>query len=72
MPWGTHKGIPIGQVDANYLLWLFRQVWIKTWPDIHDYLLAHQAALTLAERKETAEPQGEFTSYDDYMRYGRD
>ena len=73
MPWGEHKGIPMGKVDPNYLLWLFRQNWIRDWPDLHDYLVLNQDALMIEEQDdESANPRGEFTSYEDYLRYGRD
>lgn len=70
MPWGAHKGIPLGDVDPSYLLWLFRQAWIRDWPDMHVYLVANQDALMM-EDTEADQPEGEFTSYEDYMRYGR-
>lgn len=73
MPWGKNKGTPMGQVDSGYLLWLFRQPWIKEWPDIYDYLVENQGALLMENETEDAhEERGEFTSYEDYMRYGRD
>ncbi len=73
MPWGPHKGIPMMQVDPTWLLWLFRQPWIKEWPDIYDYLESRSENLSKVEVETLkGEPQGEFTSYDDYMRYGRD
>ena len=72
MPWGIHQGIPIGEVDPSYLLWLMRQTWIREWPDMHDYLMANQTAL-IAESDESEEDEGtgEFKSMDDYIRYGR-
>lgn len=71
MPWGVHKGIPLGEVDPAYLLWLFRQTWVRDWPDLHDYLVENQEALLLEDTESEAdEPRGEFTSYEDYMRHG--
>lgn len=72
MPWGEHKGIPLRQVDPNYLLWLFRQNWIRDWPDMHEYLVLNQDALLLEEQVDENADRGEFTSYEDYLRYGRD
>lgn len=73
MPWGNHKGIPMLQVDPTYLLWLFRQDWIQQWPDIFEYLQGRSETLNKTEHEALKNaPQGEFTSYDDYMRYGRD
>lgn len=70
MPWGEHKGIPMEDVPPDYLLWLFRQAWVRDWPDIHAYLVANQAAL-LAEEDEGKTSRDGFDSLDDYMRYGR-
>lgn len=71
MPWGEHMGVAIGDVDSSYLLWLFRQPWIREWPDLHDYLVANQTAFLQESEEEEQESQGEFTSFEDYMRYGR-
>jgi hypothetical protein len=57
-------------VPGEYLLWLFRQPWIKDWPDVHDYLVANQAALLEEDHEDTGGTDG-FESLDDYMRYGR-
>ena len=72
MPWGEHRGTPMGQVDTGYLLWLFRQSWIRDWPDLHEYLVLNQDALLLEEQANEPTNRGEFDSYEDYMRYGRD
>lgn len=72
MPWGQHKGVPMKDVPASYLLWLFKQHWVKEWPDIHDYLVENQAALLEEEAEDAPPPGGGFNSLDDYMRYGRD
>lgn len=71
MPWGEHKGIPMEKVPPAYLLWLFKQGWIKDWPDIHAYLVANQAALLAEEDEQNPPTTGGFESLDDYMRYGR-
>ena len=70
MPWGTHQGVPMGDVPGEYLLWLFKQNWIKDWPDIHAYLVENQAALLEEDHEDTGGTDG-FESLDDYMRYGR-
>lgn len=70
MPWGANKGVPMGQVPGEYLLWLFKQEWIKEWPDVHDYLVANQTALLKEDEEENQSTDG-FESMDDYMRYGR-
>lgn len=71
LPWGKHKGIPMGQVDPAYLLWLFRQKWIRDWPDLHAYLVENQDVLLLEDTaSESNEKHGEFDSYEDYMRHG--
>ena len=62
------------QVDPTWLLWLFRQTWLKSaWPDVHEYVESRSESLVRIEAKTAnSEPLSEFTSYDDYMRYGRD
>ena len=70
MPWGEHEKTPMGDVPADYLLWLFRQAWVKDWPDIHEYLVANQAAFLMEEEGQSGGGEG-FQSLDDYMRYGR-
>ena len=71
MPWGTHKGTAMTDVPPDYLLWLFRQDWIRQWPDMHDYLVANQDAFLLESEQQDDTHDGEFTSFDDYMNYGR-
>jgi hypothetical protein len=62
----------MGNVPHDYLLWLFRQTWIKDWPDIHVYLMKNLAALLEKEAENEPKHTDGFESYDDYMRYGRD
>jgi hypothetical protein len=57
-------------VPPDYLLWLFRQKWVRDWPDIHDYLVMNQDALLLEDETSEDTNRGEFTSYEDYMRHG--
>lgn len=73
MPWGKFKGTPIEDVPAEYLLWLFKQEWIKEWPDVHDYLVENQHVLLQeeAEEQDSNRSSRGFDSLDDYMRYGR-
>lgn len=71
MPWGEHKGTPMKDVPSSYLLWLFKQPWIRDWPDVHAYLVANQDALLAEEEEDSPPASGGFNSLDDYMRYGR-
>lgn len=71
MPWGEHKGVRMTDVPADYRLWLFRQAWIRDWPDIHTYLVANQAAFELEDQENDRGGTDGFESLDDYMRYGR-
>ncbi len=71
MEWGEHKNKRMQDVPPDYLLWLFRQDWIRQWPDMHDYLVANQDAILSEAEDEEPEREGEFTSFDDYMNYGR-
>lgn len=42
MPFGKHKGEPIGEVSAEYLDWLHGQEWISKWPRILAYIEANR------------------------------
>jgi len=69
-PWGMHKGVLIGQVPNDYLLWLYKQPWIKDWPDLHNYLVANQKAIMANEAADDANNAADgFTSMDDYEKY---
>ena len=69
MPWGVHKGIPLRDVPADYMLWLLRQPWIRDRPNIYEYLVANQTALLL-ETHEDEEPHSRgFDSMEDYEKY---
>lgn len=74
MEWGEHKGTRMEDVPAEHLLWLFRQPWIREWPDLHAYLVENQAALLQELGEDQPDHQhGEgFTSLEDYLRFGRD
>jgi hypothetical protein len=38
MPFGAHKGTPLGELPASYLLWLGDQDWIDEWPMLSGYI----------------------------------
>ena len=67
MPWGAHKGVPLKDVPASYLLWLYEQKWIQDWPELHAYLKQHEELL-LAERRDSGEDRSSegYTSYEDF------
>lgn len=75
MPWGEH-GLPMkktrmADVPASYLLKLYRQPWVREYPDLFDYLRENQDRILRDSEGSEPEPMGEFTSFEDYMRYGR-
>ena len=37
-PFGKHKGIKMEKVPATYLDWLMGQDWIKSWPEVVEYI----------------------------------
>lgn len=45
MPFGAHKGKPMGQVPAQYLDWLIDQPWIKKWPEVERYILQNKKVI---------------------------
>ncbi len=58
-------------VPASYLLWLFRQPWTREYPDLFEWLCDNQDWILKDSEDAAPEPMGEFTSFEDYMRYGR-
>lgn len=69
MPWGKHEGAQLKSVPADYLLWLYRQPWIREWPGLHGYLKSREDILIAEEQERRAEEKpAEFDSYDDYLR----
>lgn len=38
MPFGKHRGKKMSAVDAEYLLWIFDQPWLKKWPAVEQYI----------------------------------
>ena len=43
MPFGRHKGTPVGSVPAVYLLYLYDKGWLKD--NLKQYVLTHMAEL---------------------------
>lgn len=70
MPWGKHKGMKLGEVPADYLLWLFEQTWVRDYPGLHLYLKAHEVQL-MAEKQQEApdDDDGGFRSFEDYKNH---
>lgn len=38
MPFGKHKGTPLGDIPASYLIWLFDEGGPTNRPDIREYI----------------------------------
>ena len=38
MPFGKHKGEPMSEVPAQYLLWFHEQEWASKWPRVKLYV----------------------------------
>jgi hypothetical protein len=46
MPWGKYKGVPLKDVPANYLLWLWENgVYSEKGKPLHNYISAAFSAL---------------------------
>lgn len=47
MPFGKHRGKPLGEVPADYLVWLLEQDWATSdkWEGIYRYALNNEKAL---------------------------
>lgn len=71
MPWGKHEGTPLKDLPAEYLLWLFEQPWIKSWPPLHAYLKKHEDQLMQerADQDATRMDEDGGDTYADYESY---
>ena len=38
MPFGKHKGKRLGDIPADYLIWLYDQEWFQKFEDIFEYV----------------------------------
>ena len=48
MPWGAHKGKPLGEVPAEYLLWIADRPGAEgKWPDLIEYINRNREALEM-------------------------
>lgn len=45
MPFGKYKGKAMGCVPAEYLDWLIDQPWIKTWPEVEQYIVKNKKVI---------------------------
>lgn len=51
MPFGKHKGKKLGDVPADYLLWLYEQDWfLKSWGSLAGYVAQNYKALEMEVR----------------------
>ena len=70
MPWGKYKGVELGKIKAQYLLWLYEQPWIKSWPGLYQYLKVHEDLLMAEKQTDSADlDPDDFRTYDDYKRH---
>lgn len=71
MPFGKYEGTKLGDVPADYLLWLLRQDWIGGWRGLHNYLKSRQDILLeeLDESEKDDHDEREFNSYQDFLDY---
>lgn len=64
MPFGKYKGIPLGNVPASYLLWLYDESSKDAFPTLRKYLEANKRALELeADEEEDRYVYSKFDSY---------
>ncbi len=67
MPWGKHKGVPLGEVDPEYLIWYFGKSWAKDWPGLYAYVKENEDAILQDAHVERDEVEGDMETWDDYM-----
>jgi len=63
MPFGKHKGVPMGEVPTQYLRWFMKQEWTSDWPAVVEYI-------NVSERLEQEEVVTPLTD-DDTMPFGK-
>lgn len=47
MPFGKHKGTPMGEVPASYLDFLHGQPWIRDWPAVLAYIESNRELIDM-------------------------
>lgn len=53
MPFGKYKGHYIGEVPANYLVYLIEQPWLeKRWPEVHQYITLKEDQIRVEAQEE--------------------
>ncbi len=67
MPWGRHKGVPLGEVEAGYLVWYFGKSWAKDWPGLYAYVKDNEERLLSEVGDDRRDVEGEMETWDDYM-----
>lgn len=45
MPFGKHRGTPLREVPADYLIWFAEQEWSNSWPEVEAYVNKHYEQL---------------------------
>lgn len=45
MPFGAHKGKPMGEVPAEYLDYISGQDWLSKWPQVKAYIDHNRAVI---------------------------
>lgn len=74
-PFGEHKGKPIDEVPAKYLLDLYSEDWIGKWPTIKEWIEKNLDGLeeeVIGDEVQLGEVDtGEAISFEDYLKERR-
>lgn len=69
LPWGDHQGKALKDAPVDYLMWLFEQRWIQSWPGLYAYLETRREELIQKRADDPHAPQPtDSTTYEDYLR----
>ena len=49
MPFGKHKGTPLGEMDDSYFDWFLKQAWSEKFPDLVEYAKKEEEPWTREE-----------------------
>jgi len=75
MPWGEHKGKPLAEVPAPYLLDLWTNKWLRDYKGLYswvqtklDRLRREAAKIEAAKGSADIDGGGAMETYDEYLR----
>lgn len=69
MPFGEHRGTPLRDVPAAYLLWWARQSWAREWSGLWAYVERNHAKLVAKDPGNGISVEAETAEFSDYQSF---